>query len=98
MSRRAAAAIWLGSPAAGASQFTFHIEAPGIDFDCGKAAALCQQARQAGMLAGIALTPETGTEAVFPLCQAGAVDTVLLLSVRAGATACCCCRYCYRCR
>jgi ribulose-phosphate 3-epimerase len=37
-----------------------------------------------GMLAGIALTPETPAEAVFPLCAAGAVDTVLLLSVRAG--------------
>ena len=36
------------------------------------------------MLAGIALTPDTQPEAVFPLCEAGAVDTVLLLAVRAG--------------
>ncbi|PRW57267.1 carbohydrate kinase [Chlorella sorokiniana] len=70
--------------AAGASQFTFHIEAPGIDFDCDKAAALAQAARDRGMLAGIALTPDTQPEAVFPLCEAGAVDTVLLLAVRAG--------------
>ncbi|KAI7844200.1 hypothetical protein COHA_002334 [Chlorella ohadii] len=70
--------------AAGASQFTFHIEAPGIDFDCSKAAALAQAARDRGMLAGIALTPDSQPEAVFPLCEAGAVDTVLLLAVRAG--------------
>jgi ribulose-phosphate 3-epimerase len=69
---------------AGASQFTFHIEAPGIDFCCDTAAALAARARGVGMLAGIALTPETAAEAVFPLCAAGAVDTVLLLSVRAG--------------
>ena len=59
-------------------------QAPGIDFDCGKAAALAQAARDRGMLAGIALTPDTQPEAVFPLCEAGQVDTVLLLAVRAG--------------
>ncbi|EFN54952.1 hypothetical protein CHLNCDRAFT_134711 [Chlorella variabilis] len=70
--------------AAGCAQFTFHIEAPGIDFCCHTAAALCRRARGLGMLAGIALTPETAPDAVFPLCAAGEVDTVLLLSVRAG--------------
>ena len=74
----------LCSPPAGARQFTFHIEAPGIDFCCDTAAALAARARELGMLAGIALTPETAADAVFPLCAAGAVDTVLLLSVRAG--------------
>ena len=69
---------------AGCAQFTFHIEAPGIDFCCHTAAALCRRARGLGMLAGIALTPETAPDAVFPLCAAGEVDTVLLLSVRAG--------------
>lgn len=59
-------------------------QAPGIDFDYSKAAALAQAARDRGMLAGIALTPDTQPEAVFPLCEAGAVDTVLLLAVRAG--------------
>ncbi|KAI3438241.1 hypothetical protein D9Q98_000678 [Chlorella vulgaris] len=70
--------------AAGAAQFTFHIEAPGVDFCCNTAAALAARARQLGMLAGIALTPETSADAVLPLCAAGAVDTVLLLSVRPG--------------
>jgi ribulose-phosphate 3-epimerase len=69
---------------AGAAQFTFHIEAPGVDFCCNTAAALAARARQLGMLAGIALTPETSADAVLPLCATGAVDTVLLLSVRPG--------------
>jgi ribulokinase/ribulose-phosphate 3-epimerase len=70
--------------AAGASQFTFHIEAAGVDMSCARAAEIAGAARAAGMLAGIALTPDTPAEAVFPLLDAGAVDTVLLLSVRPG--------------
>lgn len=69
---------------AGARQFTFHIEAPGIDFSCGTAAALAARARALGMLAGIALKPETPVDSILPLLGAGAVDTVLLLAVRAG--------------
>lgn len=69
---------------AGARQFTFHIEAPGIDFSCGAAAALAARARALGMLAGIALKPETPVDAILPLLSTGRVDTVLLLAVRAG--------------
>ena len=67
---------------AGADQFTFHIEAVGMDTD--KAAGIAAEARAAGMKPGIALAPETEAESVFPLLDSGAVDTVLLLSVRPG--------------
>ncbi|GAB4814271.1 hypothetical protein N2152v2_001317 [Parachlorella kessleri] len=70
--------------AAGASQFTFHLEAAGIDMNTSKAIDLGNAVRQAGMLPGIALTPDTPAEAVFSVVEAGAVDTVLLLSVRPG--------------
>ena len=70
--------------AAGASQFTFHIETAGVNMSCAAAAEIAAKARAAGMLAGIALAPETPAEAVFPLLAARAVDTVLLLSVRPG--------------
>ncbi|PSC72161.1 carbohydrate kinase [Micractinium conductrix] len=70
--------------ASGAAQFTFHIEAPGIDFNCTTAAALAAKARKLGMRAGIALQKDTPASTVLPLVAAGAVDTVLLLSVRAG--------------
>ena len=70
--------------AAGASQFTFHIETAGVDFSCERAAEIAAEVRAAGMMAGIALAPETAAEAVFPLIAARAVDTVLLLSVRPG--------------
>lgn len=68
--------------AAGASQFTFHIEA--VDMDCEKAAELALQIKDGGMMAGIALSPETAAEAVFALVDRGVIDTVLLLSVRPG--------------
>lgn len=68
---------------AGANQFTFHIEAVGMD--TAEAARIAAAAREAGMMAGIALAPETPADAVFPLVDSGAVDTVLLLSVRPGA-------------
>jgi ribulose-phosphate 3-epimerase len=70
--------------AAGASQFTFHIEAEGVDFSCEKAAEIAAEVKSKGMMAGIALAPETPAEVVFPLIASGAVDTVLLLSVRPG--------------
>lgn len=71
--------------AAGASQFTFHLEAPGIDMDPGRAVELARSVREAGMAPGIALTPDTPAEALFPVLEAGVVVTVLLLSVRPGA-------------
>jgi len=69
---------------AGASQFTFHIEALGVDMDCNRAAVIAASVRKSGMMAGIALAPDTPAQAVFPLLEAHAVDTVLLLSVRPG--------------
>jgi ribulose-phosphate 3-epimerase len=69
---------------AGASQFTFHIEAAGVDMDCTKAAAIVAQVKAAGIMAGIALAPETAAEAVFELVDQGNINTVLLLSVRPG--------------
>ncbi|KAL4523089.1 hypothetical protein Ndes2437B_g00232 [Nannochloris sp. 'desiccata'] len=70
--------------AAGASQFTFHIEAAGVDFSCETAAEIAAEVKSKGMMAGIALAPETPAEVIFPLVAFGAVDTVLLLSVRPG--------------
>jgi ribulose-phosphate 3-epimerase len=69
---------------AGASQFTFHIEAEGVDLCCDRAAEIATMVRAAGMQVGIALSPETSVETVFPLLEKHAVDTVLLLSVRPG--------------
>lgn len=69
---------------AGASQFTFHIEAEGVDMCCNRALEIATMVRSAGMQAGIALSPETPAETVFPLLEKRAVDTVLLLSVRPG--------------
>lgn len=69
---------------AGASQFTFHIETAGVDYDCNKAAEIAAKVKASGMMAGIALAPETSQEAVYPLLDANAIDTVLLLSVRPG--------------
>jgi len=70
--------------AAGASQFTFHIETAGVEMDCDRAIALAADIRSRGMKAGIALAPETPSESIFPLLDTQAVDTVLLLSVRPG--------------
>lgn len=36
------------------------------------------------MMAGIALSPETQPDAIYPLVDSGVIDTVLLLSVRPG--------------
>lgn len=69
---------------AGASQFTFHFEAQGVDHDLDKASALIREIKSAGMMAGIALTPETEVDGIFPLVDASELDTVLLLSVKPG--------------
>lgn len=70
--------------AAGASQMTFHIETEGINMDCNRAAALAIEIHKKGMMAGIALAPETNVETIFPLLNKAVIDTVLLLSVRPG--------------
>ena len=69
---------------AGASQFTFHWEAQGVDEDHDKAKALIAAVRDTGMNVGIALAPETSAEVLFPLVDENILDTVLLMSVRPG--------------
>lgn len=69
---------------AGASQFTFHFEAAGVDKSLDKARALIQRVQDAGMQAGIALTPETDVDLIEPLIEEDKLDTVLLLSVKPG--------------
>ena len=69
---------------AGASQFTFHFEATGIDYDLDKARRLVSQVKATGMKVGIALAPETDPDAIMPLVDENQMDTVLLLSVKPG--------------
>lgn len=69
---------------AGASQFTFHWEARGVDKDLDKARSLVATIREAGMNVGIALAPETPADVLFPLVDEGILDTILLMSVRPG--------------
>ncbi|KAK9819251.1 hypothetical protein WJX81_001188 [Elliptochloris bilobata] len=77
---------------AGASLFTFHLEALGGG-QCSPQGAwprsesvvkLTRRIREAGMAAGIALVPSTPAEAVEPYASAGDIDLVLLLSVEPG--------------
>lgn len=69
---------------AGASQFTFHFETLGVDYDLQKARQLISKIKSTGMQVGIALTPETDAEMIFPLVHENILDTVLLLSVKPG--------------
>lgn len=69
---------------AGASQFTFHFEAQGVDYDLSRARNLISQVKATGMKVGIALAPETHPDAIFPLIDENCLDTVLLLSVKPG--------------
>jgi len=69
---------------AGASQFTFHFEAQGVDYDLEKARQLISKVKSTGMQVGIALAPETDAEKIFPLVDENVLDTVLLLSVKPG--------------
>lgn len=63
---------------AGASQYTFHIEATD------DAAAICEAVRAAGMQVGVALKPKTPASSVFSLIDAGLVDMVLVMTVEPG--------------
>lgn len=65
---------------AGADSFTFHIEAAGPE---GAARALAA-ARARGMRAGVAVKPGTSLDEVLPLCDAGLVDMVLVMTVEPG--------------
>lgn len=69
---------------AGASQFTFHFEADGVDYNLDKARDLIIQIKSTGMRVGIALAPETDPDAILPLVDENELDTVLLLSVKPG--------------
>jgi ribulose-phosphate 3-epimerase len=63
---------------AGASQFTFHIEATTVPKE------LIAAIRVAGMQVGIALKPKTPASAVFDLCDHDLVDMVLVMTVEPG--------------
>jgi ribulose-phosphate 3-epimerase len=61
---------------AGASHFTFHIEAVPNPID------LARRVRDAGMTAGLAINPPTDVQAVLPFVQH--VDLILIMSVNPG--------------
>jgi len=64
--------------AAGADQFTFHIEAteqPG---------SLCRQIREAGMRVGVGVKPGTAVDTVFEWVDQRLVDMVLVMTVEPG--------------
>lgn len=70
---------WVESFAkAGASQYTFHIEA------AKDPVALIQLIRDNGMQVGVALKPKTPASAVFDLIDADLVDMVLVMTVEPG--------------
>lgn len=66
---------------AGASQYTFHIEAvSGVE----EATAIAKEIRSRGMRAGIALKPKTNVGTIVPLLEAKAVDMALVMTVEPG--------------
>ncbi|CAI5532690.1 unnamed protein product [Closterium sp. Naga37s-1] len=65
---------------AGASSFTFHVEAVP-----GRAQQLVREVHAAGMRAGVAIKPSTPVESVLPLLEGQeAVDVVLVMTVEPG--------------
>mmetsp|Transcript_6023 Transcript_6023/g.14591 ORF Transcript_6023/g.14591 Transcript_6023/m.14591 type:complete len:742 (-) Transcript_6023:127-2352(-) len=65
----------------GANLFTFHIEAVN---GCEAASEVCRSIRSSGMLAGLALKPDTGLASIKPLLQQGLVDVVNVMTVNPG--------------
>lgn len=63
---------------AGASQFTFHIEATESP------KTLIEAIRSAKMQVGVAIKPKTPAASVFELCDANLVDMVLVMTVEPG--------------
>merc|ERR1711879_29274 len=63
---------------AGASGFTFHIEATENPVE------LCRTIREAGMGVGVAVKPGTSIDATCELVKQGLVDMVLIMSVEPG--------------
>lgn len=72
---------WIGDVAkAGASRYTFHIEA--VETDDLDVAGVCSAIRAAGMEVGVALKPGTGVEALAGVIAL--VDMVLVMTVEPG--------------
>ena len=67
--------------AAGANQYTFHIEAAG---NAAAASAMCTEIRNCGMRVGVAVKPGTPIDTVFELVDAGLVDMILVMTVEPG--------------
>ncbi|SCU70583.1 ribulose-phosphate 3-epimerase, putative [Trypanosoma equiperdum] len=63
---------------AGASQFTFHLEA------ANDAMVLAREIRAVGMQVGIAISPHTAIDALIPLIDGGFMDMVLVMTVVPG--------------
>jgi len=66
---------------AGVDQFTFHIEA---NMPEGGVEGLIQQIKDAGMKVGISVKPGTAVDTVFPYCDKGLVDLILIMTVEPG--------------
>ncbi|EFJ35691.1 hypothetical protein SELMODRAFT_166200 [Selaginella moellendorffii] len=64
---------------AGASGFTFHIEASRDNWD-----RVSKKVKESGMRVGVCLKPGTPVEEVFPLVDSGDVDLVLIMTVEPG--------------
>eukprot|EP00871_Galdieria_phlegrea_P004201 jgi/Galph1/4782/GphlegSOOS_G3413.1 len=74
---------------AGASGYTFHIEAadPSVEerkAPSEKVISLCKDIREKGMQVGISLKPNTSWNTVKPYVSAGLVDMVLVMTVEPG--------------
>ncbi|ESL09685.1 ribulose-phosphate 3-epimerase [Trypanosoma rangeli SC58] len=63
---------------AGASQFTFHIEAAKDPM------ALARKIREAGMQVGVAISPRTMIDGLIPLIENDAIDVALVMTVEPG--------------
>ncbi|RNF24829.1 ribulose-phosphate 3-epimerase [Trypanosoma cruzi] len=63
---------------AGASQFTFHIEATQ------EPVALASKIRETGMQVGVAISPRTAIDGLIPLIENGYLDMVLVMTVDPG--------------
>ena len=63
---------------AGSDYITFHIECTDKPFE------LIQQIRDLGKKAGVSIHPDTPAEKIYPFLEKGAVDLILVMSVRPG--------------
>ena len=64
--------------AAGSDYITFHVECTDKPFE------LIEKIRGLGKKAGISIHPDTPAEAIYPFLEKGAVDLILVMSVRPG--------------